>query len=239
MYGYYVLQKELQQAESAEVPKSLHKETALWIRSEMESRWDQTSSKQARLLEQTAGDNAGLPQVTTVTQIVTQTDSTWKELDARKRGLAQIDGAPQDAQGLDLEIFLNIEKKYRLLREYTDIWTVYQIAWAQRKKMDLDLDLNGAPEIVNRIVADTYDVVFRQNLDCYAGQQLLSVFFQNEAFTRPSRLYPTTYVVIPRWALRHLWLGSAVAHEVGHNILWNVKGLYDGLLVQTGRSAYR
>jgi hypothetical protein len=154
--------------------------------------------------------------------LANQIDQTWQSLDQELAAL------PLDA-GHDLK-YLFFGHQTRLVREYTDMWTIYSMGWAQLQGQTMPLA--GLPTIVDRIVDGLYAVICNQGCCTYVEKQdLIPVFYENEAFTRPSRQSPVPYIVIPRWSLRHLWLGNAIAHEVGHNVLWNVQGLFDELLV--------
>jgi chaperone required for assembly of F1-ATPase len=158
-----------------------------------------------------------------------QGDLAAKITQAESRFDGQLRQAPDMREGQRLEL-LALAHKTRLVREYSDMWTIYRVAVQQHQRPGTLLEDPLA--ISDYIAHELYAVAHRENLRLNVPDQvLIAVFFKNEAFTRPSRTAPLPYIVIPRWALRHMWIGNAIAHEVGHNILWNVEGLFDELLV--------
>lgn len=128
--------------------------------------------------------------------------------------------------------YLFLGHQYKMVREYTDMWTIYCMGWAQRPGQALEQPVSVAIDIVDRIADKLYATI--QDMSCCTyvqKQNLIPVFYENEAYTRPSRKSPAPFIVVPRWTLRQPWLGSGIAHEVAHNVLWNVQGLFDELLV--------
>jgi hypothetical protein len=136
--------------------------------------------------------------------------------------------ASEDFEGR--EILLSAQQT-RLVRMYSDVWSIYRVAWNQRRSTDVPLqDLIA---VGDRTVQALYSDIQNKRLALYVEEQaLITVFFRDEAYTRPSRELLVPYVVLPRWIARHIWSGNAATHELGHNVLWNIKGLFDELLVK-------
>jgi hypothetical protein len=203
-YARYVLQQESDRRSSktsSDRDKKLIAKTSQWIRTELDERWGQSDEKASEVISHHRPVTLG---------------------SAPEESLS-------DSETARLQHYLELCFKDNVMRQALSTAALYDLAWAQRR--NLDLGMKPIIKAIDRIVANLYDVVKVKNLDLYVDQTLIAVFFENEAFTNPSRSSPAPYVVIPRWALCQTWLGCAVAHEIGHNVLRNVQGLYDELIV--------
>jgi hypothetical protein len=117
----------------------------------------------------------------------------------------------------------------KALHEVTEMWTLYCVAWEQRQEDSL---LRRAVRVGDKVARHFYNVVEQKNLDRYVEHQwLITLMYLNRLFTRPS-LLPTPYIVGPYWGYEEAWNGLSYAHEVGHHVYRNVKGLRDELLVK-------
>jgi hypothetical protein len=121
-----------------------------------------------------------------------------------------------------------LTSRAKALHEVTEMWTIYCVAWEQRQEDSL---LRRAVRVGDRVARHFYDVVEEKNLDLHVEHQwLITLLYLNRLFTRPS-LLPTPYIVGPYWGYEEAWNGLSYAHEVGHHVYRNVKGLSDELLV--------
>jgi hypothetical protein len=123
----------------------------------------------------------------------------------------------------------------KLLRDFTEMWTIYRVAWEQRHKEE-----SWDPEIEeglilrsvragDRVVRNLYEVVQQQELDLRMPHQLLIVVpFMSRLYAAGSKA-PTPYIVSPYWGHRQVWTWLAYAHEVGHHVYRNVRSLREEL----------
>jgi hypothetical protein len=123
-----------------------------------------------------------------------------------------------------------------VLRNFTEMWTIYQVAWEQRHKGESwHPEIEEGPTLRSlragdRVVRDLYKVV-QQDLDTIMGGQLLIVVpFMSGLYAAGFDL-PTPYIISPRWGHNQVWTWLGYAHEVGHHVYRNVKGLSDELKV--------
>jgi len=120
------------------------------------------------------------------------------------------------------------------LRNFTEMWTIYQVAWEQRHKESRDSEIKEGPILrslraADGVVRSLYEVVQQQKLDLEMPHQLLIVVpFMSSLYAAGFDL-PTPYIVAPYWGHRQVWTWLAYAHEVGHHVYRNVKGLSDEL----------
>jgi len=129
-----------------------------------------------------------------------------------------------------------------VLRHFTEMWTIYQVAWEQRHKgeswhaeIEEGLTLR-ALRAGDRVVRDLYkvgqpDEVGQPELDLIMGDQwLIVVPFMGGLYAAGFDL-PTPFIISPRWGHRLVWTWLGYAHEVGHHVYRNVKALSDELKV--------
>jgi hypothetical protein len=114
-----------------------------------------------------------------------------------------------------------------LLRVFTEMWTVYQTAWEQRYATDFPV--SEAIWLGDRIIRSFYDVVKKLDL-ALPGQKLIVVPHQSRMYASGFDL-PMLYIVAPRFGSEQIWIWLSYAHEVGHHVYRNVKGLSDELTV--------
>jgi hypothetical protein len=130
----------------------------------------------------------------------------------------------------------DLAQQANVLRNFTEMWTIYQVAWEQRHKGESwHPEIEEGPTLRSlragdRVVRDLYKVV-QQDLDTIMGGQLLIVVpFMSGLYAAGFDL-PTPYIISPRWGHRLVWTWLGYAHEVGHHVYRNVKGLSDELKV--------
>ncbi len=119
-------------------------------------------------------------------------------------------------------------RQVAVLRGIAEELAVYQVALSQRRA--------GSPlledlERADMMVQSFYSIVNDQKLELEQTTEPITVLYQSRlysgAFDRP---FP--YIVGPLWSLNQAWNGIAYAHEVGHYVFHNVKGLADELLAK-------
>jgi len=131
-----------------------------------------------------------------------------------------------------------LAEQAKLLRNFTEMWTIYQVAWEQRHKeesWDSEIEEGLTLRSVragDSVVRNLYEVVQQQELDLkWPHQQLLIVVpFMSRLYAAGSKA-PTPYIVSPYWGHRQVWTWLGYAHEVGHHVYRNVKSLSDELKV--------
>jgi hypothetical protein len=120
-----------------------------------------------------------------------------------------------------------------LLRDFTEMWNIYQVAWEQRHKEAGEPDKEGltlrSVRAADRVVRSLYEVVQQQKLDLEMPHQLLIVVPFMSGLYAAGFDTPTPYIVGPYWGHHQVWTWLGYAHEVGHHVYRNVKGLSDEL----------
>lgn len=123
------------------------------------------------------------------------------------------------------------------LRIFTEMWTIYQVAWEQRHKeeaWDPEIEEGLTLQSIragDRVVRNLYEVVQEQELDLIMPHQLLIVVPFGSGLYALGSDTPTPYVIGPYWGHRQVWTWLGYAHEVGHHVYKNINGLSDELKV--------
>lgn len=154
---------------------------------------------------------------------------------AKEFDIAFNEAAEQSKQPLDV-----LARRAELLRNYSEMWTVYQTAWEQRYATGY-LYWNPADEpdsplwelffLGDSLVRSFANVVHREGLDLVIpNQKLIVVPNPNRMFLSATNM-PLLYVAVPRFGHKQIWPFLGYAHEAGHFVLRNVNGLSAELVV--------
>ena len=121
----------------------------------------------------------------------------------------------------------------RVLSDFTNRWTIYQVAWEQRHARDPDTEAGltlKSLRAADKVVRGLYKVVQQEELNLIMPHQLLIVVpFMDHPRATGFRA-PTPYIISPYWGHRQVWVWLAYAHEVGHHVYRNVETLRIALM---------
>jgi len=129
----------------------------------------------------------------------------------------------------------SFSKKADLLHKYTEMWMICWVSWHQLletpKKVASGQSLIRSVQAAQNLVQGLYRIIYEQHLDLELKRQMLVVVpFGSDLYATGAEL-PTPFIVGPYWGHNQVWTWLSYAHEVGHHVYRNVKGLREELKV--------